>query len=260
MKKPWQKWFPTDWLSDASLTMCSAATRGVWMDALCAMMQADTCSLYGTIDQLARVARTTNEVLEAALNELRDTNAASVEIDSNGSVTLLSRRLEREGMSRETNRLRQQRFRDNAGVTPPVTPLSRECHTPLSASASAYVSVSSEEEVQEKEGEKRSAAPTQNVAMLAKLHQQPELRGLTLEQFITAHKCHPVALTDQRIETIKTDASLIGHIQSPGSWFRKQLSKIEQPPAKGGYRPKGKPPAKLKNYLTLADIEAGRGL
>lgn len=35
MKFPWLKFYPGDWLKEPSLTVCSPATRGIWIDLIC---------------------------------------------------------------------------------------------------------------------------------------------------------------------------------------------------------------------------------
>jgi hypothetical protein len=38
---PWMKFYPSDWRSDPMLRMCSIAARGLWMEMLCLMHEAD---------------------------------------------------------------------------------------------------------------------------------------------------------------------------------------------------------------------------
>ena len=60
------------------------------------------------------------------------------------------------------------------------------------------------------------------------LTQVPELRGLTLEQFATARRCHPgVALDDATISRLRDDAVLAWPIDKPGLWLRARLSRLE---------------------------------
>lgn len=40
-KQPWLKFFPADWRSDPKLRMCSLAARGLWMEMLCVMHEAE---------------------------------------------------------------------------------------------------------------------------------------------------------------------------------------------------------------------------
>jgi len=58
VKLPAFQFYPGDWLKDAALARCTPATRGVWMDLLCAMHDLNRSGeLRGTADQLARLAR-----------------------------------------------------------------------------------------------------------------------------------------------------------------------------------------------------------
>jgi hypothetical protein len=41
MSGPWIKFYPTDWRADPKLRMCSVAARGLWMEMLCLMHEAD---------------------------------------------------------------------------------------------------------------------------------------------------------------------------------------------------------------------------
>ena len=40
-KHPWLKFYPTSWRADPGLRMCSAAARGLWIELLCLMHEAD---------------------------------------------------------------------------------------------------------------------------------------------------------------------------------------------------------------------------
>lgn len=97
MKKPPHIPLDTgDWLKDVELGMCTPGTRGIWMDLLCAMHERNRCGeLNGTSDQIARLGRCSVLELEAALAELKGTNAASIEI-SGQTWVIANRRMKRE--------------------------------------------------------------------------------------------------------------------------------------------------------------------
>src|SRR5262249_10310727 len=104
-KQPYIPLYTGDWLKDPRLSLCSAATRGVWMDLLCAMHDPDRCGiLRGTTEQLARLARCSTAEADLALNELQTTRAADV-IQRNGSWEVANRRMVRESITREKRRL-----------------------------------------------------------------------------------------------------------------------------------------------------------
>lgn len=130
-RTPWMQFFAGDWLNDPLVSQCDPATRGIWMDLLCAMHQLDQRGqISGTLEKLARIARCTAEEMHKAVDDLRATGAADVQI-CNGVVTLVNRRMHRESEQRQANYTRQLRKR---GKIPPresngvVTPLSRDCH------------------------------------------------------------------------------------------------------------------------------------
>ncbi|MDR1190303.1 MAG: hypothetical protein LBK60_01390 [Verrucomicrobiales bacterium] len=139
-KKLWYMEFEVSaWLKDPALTRCSASTRGVWMDLLCAMHELDQCGVIsGSRYELARLGRCTVAELGAALQDLQRTGAGDVSVSrSNGSdqnaektqgdeiITVVSRRMRRKFNERKSHRERQKRWRDKAGdgeVTPRSQP------------------------------------------------------------------------------------------------------------------------------------------
>lgn len=130
-KRPAFMFYTGDWLKDPCLSMCSPQTRGIWIDAMCAMHESDSGTLTGTPDQLARVLRCSPSDVLSAIGELKATKTAEIR-ESHGNVTLVSRRMQREAKDRENERLRQKRKRCHA----PVTQVSRDCHTTSSYSSS----------------------------------------------------------------------------------------------------------------------------
>ena len=41
MKRPWFKFYPSDWRADQALRSCSVAARGLWIECMCIMHEAD---------------------------------------------------------------------------------------------------------------------------------------------------------------------------------------------------------------------------
>lgn len=72
----WGKWYWSDWRGDPGLRMCSAATRGIWMDMLCLMAEAGGYLLVNdkapSTQALARSFGATIEEVETALAELEE--------------------------------------------------------------------------------------------------------------------------------------------------------------------------------------------
>lgn len=93
--QPYLPLYTGDWMKDPKLSFCSPATRGIWIDLLCAMHELGRAGeLRGTTEQLARLARCLPAELEAALTDLQSTDAASVE-QRNGIWTVVCRRMKK---------------------------------------------------------------------------------------------------------------------------------------------------------------------
>jgi hypothetical protein len=115
-KNPYLSFHTGDWLKDPKLGQCSPATRGVWIDAICAMNESDSDRLAGSLDQLSRILRATVSEVQSAIDELQVTGTARVTLRNN-FVTVVSKRREREAKARENTRLRVRRHRGNDDVT-----------------------------------------------------------------------------------------------------------------------------------------------
>ncbi len=134
-KPPAFQFYVGDWLKDPALTMCSPATRGIWIDLLCAMHESDRSGqLSGTPEQLARVARCTPVQLSHALQELGDSHTADV-TDRNSIVTLENRRMRREFQARKDAAERQKRHRGKVEINSHGD-VTQKSHPPSSSSSS----------------------------------------------------------------------------------------------------------------------------
>jgi hypothetical protein len=130
LKRPAFQFYPGDWLKDPALALCTPATRGVWIDLLCAMHELGRSGeLCGTLDQLSRTARCSTAELAQAITDLQTTGAADV-TERNGKITLANRRMKREARNRESGAVRAKNYRNkgakkgasrsnNGEVTPP---------------------------------------------------------------------------------------------------------------------------------------------
>ena len=117
-KLPAMMFYTGDWLKDPQLSLCEPATRGIWMDLLCAMHEDGRLGqLRGTTEQLARVARCSTAELSDALTDLKTTHTAEVE-QRNGSVTVSCRRMQREADKRLKAAERQRKKRCHTNVAP----------------------------------------------------------------------------------------------------------------------------------------------
>lgn len=106
------------WLNDDKLSMCSPATRGIWIDMICIMsLNGRTGKLSGTVAQLARLCRCTAEEMQSAIDELESTKTADVTLvtksnkNLTGQVTLINRRMHSDHNQRNKTKLRVQRHR-----------------------------------------------------------------------------------------------------------------------------------------------------
>lgn len=105
MKHPHIQFYTGDWLKDPALSLCRPATRGVWIDLLCAMHEYNRSGeLCGTGDQLARLARCSTVELTQALTELQTLHVAEVH-QRNGGWVVANRRMKREAETREKRAL-----------------------------------------------------------------------------------------------------------------------------------------------------------
>lgn len=115
-KLPAFQFYPGDWLKDPQLSICSPATRGIWIDLLCAMHELRKGGeITGSADQFARLCRCMPSDIVDALAELKDSGAADVEVVTDcknlQSVRVVSRRMKRDAKERERWRCSKERNR-----------------------------------------------------------------------------------------------------------------------------------------------------
>lgn len=130
-RNPWMKFYPADWRSDVALRSCSPGARGIWIDLIGLMHEAEP---YGflvingvkpSVSALSRLLNVHHKTLIAALKELLEHGVYSV--DSEGVI--YSRRMVRD---REKAIEDQENGRKGGnpnvvqsrpeGVNPPVNP------------------------------------------------------------------------------------------------------------------------------------------
>ena len=103
-----------DWMKDPNLSKCSAATRGIWMDLLCAMHEnGRTGIITGTITELAQMCRCSEQEMRHTIVTLRKNEVAEIrKCDAlSQKVTVINRRMNREHKVREATRLRSAKHR-----------------------------------------------------------------------------------------------------------------------------------------------------
>jgi hypothetical protein len=185
-KLPYIQFFIGDWLKDPELSMCSPLTRGIWIDALCAMHERDRVGeLSGTPEQLARVCRCSPVELVQAADELSASGAADV-THRNGKVTLINRRMRDEYKRKENTKLRVQNHRKKKAETE----LKRESNNALSYSYTNSGSSGNGEIRARGEPDETAAAPAaENGKIVAQSRQwielSPEEREMEEEVFLT---------------------------------------------------------------------------
>ena len=104
-KLPAMMFYVGDWLKDPAVARCSPATRGIWLDALCAMHEDGRSGvLVGTVTELSRVCRCSPDEMQIAIDELKRTGAADVSLDCPGTFRLDNRRMMRDAEEREKER------------------------------------------------------------------------------------------------------------------------------------------------------------
>lgn len=94
MKQPSFQFYTGDYKKDPELSMCSPATRGIWMDFLCTFHDSGVDRVSGTSRELSRLCRCLPDEMESAITELKRTNAADVE-EQEGIFTIICRRLKK---------------------------------------------------------------------------------------------------------------------------------------------------------------------
>lgn len=83
MKRPAFQFYPADWRKDPALSICSLAARGLWIELMCIMHEADeygTLTVNGkgmTLQQIARMVGESPAALKKLLDELEDAGVFS---------------------------------------------------------------------------------------------------------------------------------------------------------------------------------------
>lgn len=105
-KLPWLKFYPADWRADPALRMCSLAARGLWMEMLCIMHEADprgSLIVHGNTigtKQLASLCGATFRETTALLKELELAGVFGRTEDG----TIFSRRMKRDDEKAERDK------------------------------------------------------------------------------------------------------------------------------------------------------------
>ena len=103
MKRPWFKFYPSDWRAEPALRMVSLEARGLWIECMCLMHQAEP---YGhlmvrgvalDVPAIAAIVSAPEQVVRACLHELESAGVLSVNRDG----VVFCRRMVRDDKNRE---------------------------------------------------------------------------------------------------------------------------------------------------------------
>lgn len=122
-ERPWLKWYPADWRADPRLRTCSLASRGLWVEMICLMHEADP---YGSLlvngapvseKQLASLVGASARDVRNCLQELEAAGVFSIE-----NEIVFSRRMRRDHERAQRDKANGKgggNPRLKAGVNPP---------------------------------------------------------------------------------------------------------------------------------------------
>ena len=138
MSRPWMKFYPADW-RDARLRRCSLSARGLWIDLMTYMHEAEP---YGHLLIAGENLSTSNLALQLA-RPAGEVKKALSELEAHGVFSrtddgvIYSRRMVRDKAKEETDKANGKRGgnpkitpEDNGGVNPPNKAQKLEARTP----------------------------------------------------------------------------------------------------------------------------------
>ena len=131
-KAPAFQFYVKDWLGDPQLQMASSSSRGIWINALCFMWEApERGKIVGEKLSMARMLLANNGDFDHFLEEAQLLQFCDVSVTETSRVTecskivtLINRRMFRDGKEKENHRLRQERYRQKSKCDAKVTGLS----------------------------------------------------------------------------------------------------------------------------------------
>lgn len=98
MKRPAFQFYPADWRKDPALSTCSLAARGLWVELMCVMHEAEiygVLSINGTPMTIQQIARTVGESTSVVAKLIKELSDAGV-FSTNESGCIFSRRMVRD--------------------------------------------------------------------------------------------------------------------------------------------------------------------
>ena len=139
-KAPAFQFYPMDWMRD--LEEHPLEVEGAWIRLVCKLWWSETRgALTRTLTQWSKVLRESEEKTLTLLHYLQVEGVATINpeinlenLNGNGLVTIISRRMVREEKAREATRLRVQKHRQQTLSNEPVTPMKHPSSTSTSTS------------------------------------------------------------------------------------------------------------------------------
>ncbi len=218
-KLPYFPLYTGDWLKDPAVALCTPATRGIWIDLLCAMHESDRSGeLCGTAEQLARIGRCSTVELALALTDIRTLRVAEL-TERNGNVCICNRRMRREYEKRKSNAERQMRLRSNSCRAP--------CNTEVSLSEDEIEDVFELFWKEYPKGRKNS-------------------KGTARDAFLKAcSKAESATIIAAAIEYASSDVGRSKYVKMPSTWLnqecwlddRQSWIDKDKPASESSYRP-----------------------
>jgi hypothetical protein len=128
-KLPFMKFFPGDF--DRDMSAHPLEIRGAWISIIDHLWFSEPRGRSThSFDQWARVLGSDEETAKRIIDYLLHNKIADCNVECNGNVTVVSRRIEREEKDRENTKLRVDRFRKKSSCNADVTPLCNGNVTP----------------------------------------------------------------------------------------------------------------------------------
>lgn len=116
---PWYKYFPT--LFDSDTALLSNQEVGGWQRLCNYMNPKNIETIEGDIEYFSRILRCQADEAYAIITALQQQETCNVNISRSKIITLTSRRIKKANNIRENNKIRKQKQRGYAIVTPEVT-------------------------------------------------------------------------------------------------------------------------------------------
>jgi len=132
-KAPAFQFYPADWQRD--LEEHPLEIEGAWIRICCKLWWSETRGkLTRSVDQWAKILRVYPQDAERIINYINSEKIGDVLTDSNGNLTVISRRMMNDEKERINNCLRQKRHYDKNKPNAPITPTSQYSSSSSSSS------------------------------------------------------------------------------------------------------------------------------